>query len=74
MSWSVCELLRAQKYAVRGQCDNTDVWTVPHDGSSGIILSVTEKEGAGRLWFGKELTCKIEVEKAKQIRQRPQCR
>ena len=47
MSWSACELLRAQKYAVRGQCDNTDVWTVPHDGSSGIILSVTEKEGVG---------------------------
>ena len=45
--WLACELLRAQKYAVRGQCDNTDVWTVPHDGSSGIILSVTEKEGVG---------------------------
>jgi len=43
--WLACELLRAQKYAVRGQCDNTDVWTVPLDGSSGIILSVTEKEG-----------------------------
>ena len=28
---------------MRGQCDNTDVWTVPYDGSSGIILSVTEK-------------------------------
>ena len=45
--WLACELLRAQKYAVRGQCDNTDVWTVPLDGSSGIILSVTEKEGVG---------------------------
>ena len=32
---------------MRGQCDNTDVWTVPHDGSSGIILSVTEKKGGG---------------------------
>ena len=39
---------------VRGQCDNTDVWTVPHDGSSGIILSVTEKRvGLGDFLEGK---------------------
>ena len=50
-SW---RLLRAQKYAVRGQCDNTDVWTVPPDGSSGIILSVTEKGvGLGDYGLGK---------------------
>ena len=39
VGWFV-ELLRAQKYVVRRQCDNTDVWTVPYNGSSSIILSV----------------------------------
>ena len=40
-----CELLRAQKYDVRRQCDNIDIWTVPYDGSSNIILSTIEKRG-----------------------------
>ena len=50
---SICvELLRAQKYVVRRQCDNIDVWTVPYNGSSSIIFERYIKKGwVGRLWF-----------------------